>query len=229
MRATLGVIASGQIEPTVNFALDAVGNATGSSSGGRAPLTWTHTPVSVPIGCLVFVGNEATSGDLIAGVTYGGVALTEATGSPLLANMGGEGNSEITAWWKSGGLPTGAQTVSVDNTDNTAACNGVSITFKGPNGVAVEDTTTANTAGADPTIALTVANESFCVGMVISGQDTTAGVAVGSGMTQILEVDVGGQVWNFAYKTALVSSNTSLDWTATTEDYAAFAVAIKNT
>lgn len=229
MRATLGLVASGHVEVAAAFAFDAAGKSAASSSGGRAPLTWTHTPVGIPIGCLVFVGHEATSGDLDAGVTYGGVSLTAATGSPLLASMGGEGNSEITAWWKSGGLPTGAQTVSIDNTDNTAACNGVSFTFVGPNGVAVEDTTTANTTGANPSIALTLANESFCAGLLISGQDTTAGVAVGAGMTEWLEIDVGGQTWSFAYKTALVSTNTTLDWTATSAAYAGFAVAIKST
>ena len=78
-------------------------------------------------------------------------------------------------------------------------------------------------------VALTINEESFVCGVLYSGQDTTAAVTDGSGMTTIFEVDTGGQIVSFAYRTALVSTNSSAAWTATSEDYAIFAVAIKST
>lgn len=228
MRATLGTVASGFIEPPATFALDATAHGT-ALDAGRADLAWSHVPNGLPIGCLVLIGCENTSTDTVSAATYGGVALTGVTLSPFNGLLGSEENCMLHGFWKSGGLPTGTQTVQLTNEDTSTAIHAASFTFVGPNGIAVEDTSTADTSGANPTVALTIANDSVCAGVCYSGQDTNAGITVGAGMTQVQEVDTGGQVISLAYKTAIQSTNTTLDWTATAEDYAILAVAIKST
>ena len=111
MRALFGTVASGQIPPVTDFAFDAFSNAAGSSSGGRVDLSWTHTPVGIPKGVVVLIANENTVADAVAGVTYGGVAMSELSGSPFSGTLGGEENCVLHGFVLTSSVPTGAQTV----------------------------------------------------------------------------------------------------------------------
>jgi hypothetical protein len=70
--------------------------------------SYTHTPVGTPRGVLVMIPNESAT-DQVTGVTYGGVAMTEITLSPLVAT-GAEGGV-LHGFFLGSSVPTGAQTV----------------------------------------------------------------------------------------------------------------------
>jgi hypothetical protein len=232
MRATLGVIASGQIEPTVNFAFDAEGEAAAQTGlPVSSPRTWTHTPVGIPKGVVVLCATENSGGaSRVTAMTYGGVAMTQVSGSPLHC-ISGDSTATLEGFVLTSGIPTGAQTVSATLTGTTGygSINFASYTVVGPNNSAVEDTSTVDTTGANPTVALTIANESFVCGVLASGRDVSGDVVVGTGMTHDFKLDVGGQVMAFAHKTALISSNDSVDWTVVSDRYGILAVALKST
>jgi hypothetical protein len=70
--------------------------------------SFTHTPVGTPRGVLVMVPNESAT-DQVSACTYGGVAMTEVTLSPLLAS-GAEGGA-LHGFFLGSSVPTGPQTV----------------------------------------------------------------------------------------------------------------------
>lgn len=69
--------------------------------------TVSHVPVGTPRGILVVVVQRATLDDTITGITYGGTAMVEMTGSPYIGT-----NSEaavIYAYFLGSSVPTGTQ------------------------------------------------------------------------------------------------------------------------
>jgi hypothetical protein len=95
----------------VTLAFDAVTPST-KATNGADPWTFTHTPVGTPRGIIITAAHSAVSSDLISGsvVSYGGVNV------PRIRSIGvpsGEaGRAYI--WFLGTGVPTGAQTVSID-------------------------------------------------------------------------------------------------------------------
>lgn len=87
------------------------------SAEGQDP-SWTHTPVGTPRGVVVFVlANDSTT-DTITSVTYGGQALTrvdDVFGSNAQVNASGY------IYFLGEGIPTGAQTVTVDTSGLSTA------------------------------------------------------------------------------------------------------------
>jgi hypothetical protein len=233
VRALFGTVASGNVPVAASFGFDASSAASALATFRTSPVTWTHTPVGIPKGVVVFVGVETPGDFAMTSVTYGGVSMTQITGSPLSDTINAETHTAF-GYFLGSGLPTGAQTISVSYTVSGSAwsVNAAAVTVSGPNNSAIEDTSTATDGGspsADPTCALTVANDSVCAGILLSGQIATSSVAVGSGMTQITEVDVGNVVQSYLYKTALATTNTSLTWTVASEEWNILAIAIKST
>jgi hypothetical protein len=226
----MGIVASGQTEPVTTFAFDAKSNATTDNAARASPISWTHTPVGIPKGVLVLIAVENEATDPVTAVTYGGVALSHVSGSPLADTV----NAEVChagGWFLGSGLPTGAQTVVVTFSTIGGSINAVACTVVGPNNSAIEDTSTISGAvsGADPSLALTITADSFCAGLLISGRAAAADVTPGAAMTQLLEIDVGAELMSWVRKTDLATTNTSVDWTAASEEYAILAVAIKST
>ncbi len=234
MRTTLGYPASGFVEAAAAFAFDAVSNATLRSSltGLTNPLQWNHTPAGIPKGILVLIATEASTVSRVSSVTYGPATLTQVALSPLLSTVGATG-SVAEAFFLGTSVPTGIQGVQITLTGVTGygSINAVALTVVGPNDSAIEDTTKVDTSGNNPTCALTIAHSSLAVGLLLSDTDLGSSVGVGTGITQITEIAVGGEVFNWAYRTALVATNSSVDWTNTTASlaYGALAVAIKST
>ncbi|HUW56670.1 MAG TPA: hypothetical protein VMZ92_08550, partial [Planctomycetota bacterium] len=87
----------------------AVAYDAGSTSGYESNPSWTHTPSGTPRGVVVWT--VSASGDNCSNVTYGGVSMTEVTGSPNNKSSG-EG-IRVQCFFLGSGLGTGAKTVSV--------------------------------------------------------------------------------------------------------------------
>lgn len=80
------------------------------------PYTFTHTPVGTPRGIALAITHGETVSGQISSVTYGGQSMTLQATKTL--SFGGEAGR--TQWWYLGtGIPTGAQTVSIDLTSAT--------------------------------------------------------------------------------------------------------------
>lgn len=176
----------------------------------------------------MFVGDFNVQGATFA-VTYGGVTLSQVSGSPFGFTMGAELNGQHLCFFLGSNIPTGPQTVAVTFTGFSDKYKATALTFTAGFDCIVEDTTGVDqtTSAANPTAPLTIANESAFVGAVMSGQDAISGIAPGSGMTQVgAEVDFGAETYSVVRKTALASSNATVDWTATAAVYAVFAVAV---
>lgn len=203
-------------------AFDAISN---HPTGAAGLLSWTHTPVGTPKGILVYVvGDEGT--DDCGAVTYGGVAMTQLSTSPVLLASGEI--CAVHAFYLGSGIPTGAQTVSVAHNGGTSYHHGDCISVTASNDTAIEDTKTiSSTSLANPTVTLTIANNSFMAIGLMSGQDAVGSITPSTGWTSRREVDWGRQCSGIYTKDTNVSTNTAAGWTQTANDALAIAVAIK--
>lgn len=106
---------------------DAVSESHSGSLGNANDdqFSWTHTPSGTPRGVLVFIRCNNAS-DPVTAVSYGGQALSKPSGS-YAVDPSGEPCS-IQAWFLGSGIPTGAQSVVVDRTNNAVNVYGMAIT-----------------------------------------------------------------------------------------------------
>lgn len=96
-------------------AFDAVSNATRTTTAD--PFTFTHTPSGTPRGIMLAgsFGNATSPANYWGTVTYGGVAMTRVSAADAEADklsVGERGGCAV--WYLGTGIPTGAQTVSID-------------------------------------------------------------------------------------------------------------------
>lgn len=131
------------------------------------PLTFSHTPVGTPKGVVVTIGHGVLSADNVAGVTYGGVAMTRRqTNVDTATEPGG-----VYVYTLHTLIPTGAQTVSVDwTTGNTNAKHLCCLTFTTDEGT---DTEFVSAGGVSENIQ----SPSFGLSAASDGR-TSIGVAV---------------------------------------------------
>lgn len=191
---------------------------------GTGDRAFNANPGSAPKGCVVFIIHNANS-DFIAGVDYGGVALTEVTGSPL-GKAGGEPGI-VHAFFAGSGLPSGAQSVTVDTTSGSTYC-AVCYVLGGAADLELVDIETLNSNSlANPSMTLSLGGrECFAAVGGFSGQDTFGGVTPLSGWANSAEQDFGSQMGiSYAYNT-IGTSDVTAGWTQTAEDVLAIAVAV---
>lgn len=137
--------------PTVGF--DAVGpgatGAGGTTGTATSPTTWSHTNNgnAIVVGVTIYNGSTNT----VTSVTYGGVALT------FLGFVPGDNQSAggVAMYGKVGGLPTGANTVSVAFSDG-ANHNAGSISFTNAGGFGTAVTNFASATSVTASVANTV-------------------------------------------------------------------------
>lgn len=195
--------------------------------------SWTHTPVGTPRCVIVLVFDYTyTGGDVISGVTYGGVAMTQMALSPVNFTMGSEADSRIFAYFLGTGIPSGAQTVLIDVGPGGFAvgAKAAAITCTAAGDTTVEDTSTneSTTGTTAPSVALTIATESLCFGALIDAADTVAEITNDAGFTGIGTIDFGNECGVWSRANAVTSSNQTVSWTtSTSKEFGAFGVAIK--
>jgi hypothetical protein len=203
---------------------------TASAAATTDPLTWTHTPVGTPRGVVVLIASLAATDDVV-GVTYGGVAMAEVTAvSPRLVTAGAEDGS-LYVYFLGTGIPTGAQTVSVDMNGTGSTRRGTSITYTAAADTAIDATASLDSAGvANPSVDITQQAETVAIAAILwSGQNAVGGATEAGGLSVEMTNDFGNQIARVATKmsTAGVGAVVSVGWTATSEEAGIIAVAIR--
>ena len=202
-------------------AYDAVSNAT----EGTGTLTWTHTPVGTPRGVQVFVVQNTGAADEVSGVTYGGVAMTETSDSPLLKAAAEDGG--VYSYFLGSSIPTGAQTVEVTVTGATTKA-AVAITITAAADTTVQDTATISSDSAtNPSVTLSLgSNTCFCAIGFMSGQASVGNITPSASWTSRYEFDFTSQTCGFYTYDTIGSSDVTAGWTQTADDAISIAVAI---
>lgn len=202
---------------------------TASTLDSNDPHTFTHVNTGNDPGTVVVLISSVGAGapDDVAGVTYGGSAMTRVRSD---ASTDGDEDGRTYIYILSGAsLPTGDQTVSIDKTPGAttwAAC----ITIDEE--LVVTDHDGTGNVQANPSVTLTNPNEytGMIFGVIFSGQNATTGVtaitdAAGS-ITHLVfaEIDVGNQVVRATRTNQIHDDSFVFGWTMGSEDCAFSAV-----
>lgn len=211
----------------MTIAYDAVSSL--SFTGDVTAGLWVHTPVGTPKAVIVLVGMNTSLVDQIASVSYGGVAMTEVSLSPLLGSAGDE-DGMVYGYFLGSGIPTGAQDILVDTT-STAGKRGVAITCTAAADTAVDTTNTLDAVQANPSLVLatTASTATFIAAMLHTGLNAVGDFDKGADYTQLYENDLGTVCVGAQYRTTNgAGGNITVDWVAAGSDDAhVLAVAIK--
>lgn len=202
----------------------------GTGTGVTGDQSWTHTPTGTPAGAYVWVlyGASSPANDHIVGVTYGGVAMTEVTGSPVVKTATEAMQAHLFALESS--VPSGAQTVAIDTDESiapySAGCLTVTTAANDPEQIDVDATINSNSV-ADPSVTLSLGGRTcLCAIGFVSGQNATSGITPLTGWTAESEEDSGGQVYGIYTYDTIDSADVTAGWTQTAEDAVAIAIAI---
>lgn len=194
-----------------------LGNGTGNISA-------THTPVGTPRGVIVHVTSTGAS-DEVSGVTYGGTAMTEVTGSPVVLGGGEDGN--VSSWFLGASIPTGAQTVTVTvsgATNKAAYC----ITYTASDDTEVVDTSsTSSTSAANPSFTVSLGGRSCAVSEIwYSGMGDPTNVTPLTGWTSRAEFDFGSDIGGIYTYDTIGTSDVTAGYTSGADDVVILATAI---
>lgn len=164
-----------------------------ASSNGTGDLSFTHTPVGTPRGVIVYIVQNADGSDSVTGVTYGGVAMSEMSGSPNLKSTGEPGG--VHAFFLGSSIPTGAQTVAVSSS-GTVTKRGYAITLTaGADTELVDVDATINSDSTTVSVTLNLGGRScFCSLACFSGEGITGFITPPANWASRNEVDFGNQI-----------------------------------
>lgn len=138
----------------------------GSVDGTSGDRTFTHTPVGTPAGVVVTVGGLTATATEVSGVLYGGVSMS--------LEVSAIDNSEagnVMIFFLGTGIPTGAQTVTLQNcaasSEHWAVCYTVTAATTD---TAVDDTSKLDSqSGANPAVLMTTTDTTMSFAMIHSG------------------------------------------------------------
>lgn len=210
----------------MSVAFDAASAAHTGTNSSTGNFSWTHTPVGTPRGVLVLITLNAEAIDEISGVTYGGVAMTEITDSPLLHATGSE-DGTLFGYFLGAGIPTGPQTVAVTVSGSTRAKTAEAITVTAARDTVIDDTGTFESgSSATAQVTLTTTADAVCVAAVHSGS-LTSGINE-DGNTTELRLSTFTGTFSFAYgrRTTSGAGSFTLGWTSGADEQAVLAAAI---
>lgn len=200
-------------------AYDAVSTAGFNFTG---TYSWTHTPVGTPRGAMVWPWSPG--GDNVTGVTYGGSAMAEVTGSPLQKNTGEA--ITVYGYFLGASVPSGAQTVEVTQ-GGTDTRNAMAITMTAEADTEIVDTSTISSdSQADPSVVLSLGGrECFCAIKFGSGHNAITDVTPNSGWTGRAEGSNGSYTNGLYTYDTVGTTDVTAGWTQTAEDAVAIAAA----
>lgn len=205
------------------IAFDAASNV----AAGTGNLSWTHTPVGTPRGVLVYVVQNTGASSQVSSVTYGGVSLSQVSGSPNVHGTGEPG--VVSAWFLGSGVPTGARTVAV-TVSGTASKRAVCFTVTAADDTSVQATNVSinSDSVANPSSTLLLGGVPCWVSEGFhSGQNAVSGITELSGWTAYLEHDFGNQTAGWYRYNTVGSSDVTVGWTQTADDAVCIAVALR--
>jgi hypothetical protein len=196
-------------------------------AAGTGTLSWTHTPSAAPQGVIVFVVENGTTSDGVTTVTYGGVGLTEVSGSPNILSSGETG--VVHCFFLGSSVPnSGAQTVTV-NISGSVTRRAAAITLTGSVDLEVVDSdgTINSTATSNPSITLSTSGRtSFGAIAFQSGRPSIGNIIPLANWTDRLEHDFGAQVAGWYTFDTIGSSDITAGWTQGNDDAVAVAIAV---
>jgi hypothetical protein len=201
-------------------------DAFSASTPSTGTQTCAHTPVGTPRAVLGFVV-QSNAVDEISGVTYGGTAMTELSGSPNVL-AGGEIGT-VRGYFLGASVPTGAQNMVATASGTTGGKIAYCITLTGSGDCEVvdSDVTINSTSQADPTVTLSLGGRTCFAAIALwSGQDGVAGITPFTNWTARNETDSGSEVLGCYTYDVIGSTDVSAGWTQTAEDAVGIAVAV---
>jgi hypothetical protein len=173
-------------------------------------------------------GFPGASADEISGVTYGGSAMTEVAGSPVLHTTAGDiGN--IHTFTLLASIPTGAQTVAVSVSASTAlnAAECTSLTAATDTEIVDVDVSINTATATNPSVTLSLGGRTcFCLIGFFSGMAAVTGIAPVANWTARQEADLGPNTGGFYTYDVVSTVDVTAGWTQTVEDGAMIALAI---
>lgn len=186
----------------------------------------THTPVGTPRGVVVLITQVDNSGDQIASVTYGGVAMSRTIAAQ---DASGE-QGKAYAYFLGTGIPSGAQTVRVvSNNTSPKLISIVSLT--------ADIDTQVDTFGsigdsdpANPQITLTATDfgkPAFAFAAAFSGAAAPTDLTEIAGQTRTHSFDSGANNHVHTRTTNTYTASRAIGWTAVADDVAMVAVAVR--
>lgn len=132
--------------------------------------SFTHTPVGTPRGVTVLIVSTSAT-DTVTAVTYGGVAMTELPGSPVISTSGEGG--VCYAYGLGASVPTGAQTVAITGTGTLRVI--VQSVTAGGDCQFVVGTFEALAVSGDQTVTLSTSGRASAVTLVAWSEGGTVG------------------------------------------------------
>jgi hypothetical protein len=199
-------------------------DAVSSSGEENDDLSWTHSPIGVPKGIIVFVTQRGNSNDQISAVTYGSLAMSRVT---YTVDTAGE-QSATHAYFVGASIPTGGQTVAIGTTDQTRrVAVAVSLTANSDTTVNTSDTTGENQENPAVTLATGAGVECFCAGALHYGKTGSGTPQLGYTVLYEHDYGIGSESASFIRRTSnSTGGDVSLGWTASTDDVSAVGLAI---
>lgn len=197
-----------------------------ANANQTADFAFNHTPVGTPRAVIVWVVETGATADHIAGITYGGDAMTEVSGSPNILATGETGI--VYCYFLGTSIPTGTQSVSVDTTATSnyiAYC--VTLTAGADTEIVDSDGTINSTSITNPTATLSLSGKTSWAGIALhSGAQAVGGITPSASWTSRSETDRGAtQAACYTFDT-IGTSDVAAGWTQTTEDASAVSVAV---
>lgn len=189
-------------------------------------MSWTHTPVGTPRAVVVHVFNHTGGPAQVTSVTYGGVAMTEVTGSPLIKSTGEA--MVVQSFFLGASILTGAQTVQV-NQASTSRNFGRSITYTAAADCEIVDidATISNDSVANPSATVGLLGRTSAVNIgFVSGHIATTSVTPLSGWTSQLEQTSNSRVDGVYTYDTISTADVTVGWTQTADDALAIAFAV---
>lgn len=209
----------------MTISVDVVTESSGWSTSPD-PFTFSHTGGASPKGVLVGIGATGDT-DVIGGggVTYGGVATARRS---LGIAQDAVGETCSAYWYFLGsGVPGGTQTVSIDHTATGVTKVAYCITINADGDVEIVTDGRLQGDQADPQISL---NSGLLQAMrfflISSGHNSPASLSLISGMTALGDATTGIESIVVARETNPSTGNTTVGWTAASDDVAMVALAV---
>ena len=194
-------------------------------SSGVLDANFTHNPVGVPKAVIVWVCDVSGS-DQVTGVTYGGAALAQVSGSPLNKTTGEAGS--VHCFFLGSSVPTDdPATVDVTTTASTFAVYCVTLTADTNTELVDVDATISSDSQADPSVTMSLAGRSSFVGLCFfSGHDAVTSCTQLTDWTNRQRDTTGAIVVGcFTYNT-IGTADVTAGWTQTAEDAVAIVVTV---
>jgi hypothetical protein len=193
-------------------------------TGTTDPQTWTHTPTGTPRAVVVAIVHGTSTTDHVSTVTYGGVSMGEVVRATDSATE--LGAAEL--WFLGAGIPTGAQTVSVDLASGTTDdIHFVCMTWTAGANCEVIDFDSINSGDpANPSVTLQYGGRSsVAVAALYGGGASPAQFTPNANCTTVHDNDLGAFYSEVIRQTSAGTADFAVGGTAGSDDVAYAALA----